>query len=122
MGYESKLIVIDRVKTDFCGKDFVFVDKIAEFDLGCISWENKDKLFNTLVDFNFPVTGEEKMVRIDKYGKVCRMAKPKEVIAELTKMAKKEYYRRYLPILSFLTALYDYNHDWNDLEIIHYGY
>lgn len=122
MGYESRLIIVDRVKTEFCGQDFIFVDKIAEFDLSCVSWRDKDNLFKTLVDFDFPVAGEEKMVRIDKYGKICRMAKPKEVIAELTKMAEKDYYRRYLPILSLLTALYDYNHDWNDLRVIHYGY
>lgn len=120
MGYESKLIIVDRVKTEFGGQDFIFVDKIAEFDLSCVSWKNKDALFKTPVDFRFPVTGEESSVMIDKYGKVCRMAKVKEVIIELKKMAEKEYYRRYLPIISLLSALYE--DDWNDLRVIHYGY
>ena len=121
MGYESKLIIINRETHKLSnGKEFTFVDKIAEFNLSCVPWENKDELFNVPVTFKFPVEGEDHYVKEDKYGKICCMAKPSEVIAELRKMAKGEYYRRYYPVIALLLAFDE--KDWFDLRVIHYGY
>lgn len=115
MGYESKLIVVNRDSNSIL--DYVWAEVIAEFKMSCLPWNHRD-IFQTPIDFDIYVNGEP--TRKDCYGEHCQMAKPDYVADVLEEMAKEENYRRYSPVIGMLRG-FDKN-EWDDLEVIHYGY
>lgn len=114
MGYESKLIIVDRHVWD---SGYAFAEMIAEFRMCCLPWNHRE-IFKTPIDFDLYVGCEA--VRKDCYGEHCKMAKPEVVVDALEKMAREEDYRRYNPIIQMLKG-FDSN-QWEDLEVVHYGY
>lgn len=111
--YKSRLIIVNRV--DF--GDYVFAEKIAEFNLCSMPWNHK-KIFTTPIDFNIYVNDEA--TKIDYYGKHCFMADVQTVIEELEWLDKYGHNRRYQPLIGLLKG-FDLS-EWDDLKIVHYGY
>lgn len=122
MGYESRLIVVDRWETkSFDGKRVLTVwgDKIAQFDMGYVAW-NPNVVFTKPVDFPIGFDKWEEPTYTDKYGKHCGMADIHTVINVVEALEKSDHYRRFKPLLGFLKSLDE--SEWDDLRVVHFGY
>ena len=114
MGYESKLIVVERAEV---WKGYIIGTEIAEFNLCSVNW-NPGDVFSKEIDFDIYVDGES--TRDDKYGKTCRMADIDDVVDVLEEMAAKDNYRRFAPAIALLKGFEQQR--WDDLKVVHYGY
>ena len=114
MGYESKIIVVERVEL---WNNYIVGDTIAEFKLSAVVW-NPEEVFPEEIDFDLCVSGE--VTREDKYGKTCRMADIDDVVKVLESMAEKYNYRRFAPVISLLKGFEQQR--WDSLKVVHYGY
>lgn len=114
MGYESKIVVVDR--SDIWD-GYIVGETIAVFNLSGVNW-NPAEIFTEKIDFDLFVDGE--CTREDKYGKTCRMADIDDVVKVLESMAEKYNYRRFAPVISLLKGFEQQR--WDALKVIHYGY
>ena len=116
MGYESKLIVVDRFEVRKEEWSYVGGEVVAEFNMGNLPW-TPIEIFQTPIDFDLYVNDEP--TRKDCYGEYCKMAKPEVVADKLEEMSNEDNYRRYNPVIQMLRG---FNPDeWDDLEVVHYG-
>ncbi len=115
MGYESKIIIVNRVEPTW--SELAFAEVIAEFKLCCVGYEFKEA-FTEPIDFELYVG--DTATQTDCYGELCKMADVDDVINALEALAKKESYRRFAPAIGLLKG---FNVDeWDDLKVVHYGY
>lgn len=130
MGYESKVIVINR---DEIPNLWAVGQELARFDLSCMGYETYNgkmfpELFTTPVDFNLYVRTTDEVVdeefyRKDNYGEHCKYtANLDEVISWLEEAEKKEHYRRARMLLNFLKAFKDQIDEYDEIVLVHYGY
>ena len=125
MGYESKIIVMDRKEYTIGKIKDAYASKIAEFDLcnmGCIKFNEKyfNELFTNKIDFNVFVNNEP--VTTDCYGDDLKYTHISNVLEWLYESQKKEKYRRVTPLISYLETLKNDSVSWNEIVIVHYGY
>ena len=121
MGYESRLIIVDRISIKSRKGEYVMAEEIARFNLCCVPW-NHGQIFTTPIDFDIQVTDGErvKYKKTDCYGEHCHMADLDIVIREIERLSSEDSYRRYKPILGLLKG-FDPG-EWNELKVVHYGY
>jgi len=133
MGYESKVIAIQRVEYETpTGNTLVFGDEIAHFDLCKMGDEMVDgKRFNEVftkpIDFDLYNMAEHSADdewdrRTDCYGAICKMATIEEVMAWVEKSETIKEYRRAQLFYSFLLALVAHQHKFGTIMLVHFGY
>lgn len=143
MGYDSKIIIVDR--REHKDKDgnlvCVYGAEIAQFDLCKMGYnkypvDNYDvlrsfrELFTIPIDFDLSVQNEDsnkeypaEYWREDMYGEHCKYTTDiKSVMAWLRQSEEHEHYRRASLLLDFLASLLNHAHDWAQLCLVHYGY
>lgn len=122
MGYESRLYVVEkgRIKYEVEGKEYVWADKIAMFNL-CKVYAVSDKMRKAKDTdcFIYDDDGNTKIVT-DCYGDFLREMTIKEAIQILEEAAEKDDYRRYAPCISLLKGFDE--SQWKSLAVLHYGY
>jgi hypothetical protein len=125
MGYESKLIVIQKsslgASVDYNNKKWA--EKIAEVRLCVVDNEVFSKIQN------YPITNSyycehlvSNPILEDAYGVGLREIPLNDCITILENADKKDHYRRYTIALGLLKSFS--TNDWRDGEIVvlHYGY
>lgn len=128
MGYESKVIIVDR--NPFEG--WTYGDEIARFDLSKMGYERVNgfmfrEIFKNEIDFDLFYTGvhgEEDNVRNreDMYGDTCCWAEVEDVIEWLENSETGKEYRRAKLLLDFLKVLEEHEDEWEQLVVVHFGY
>lgn len=129
MGYESKIIIVDRNQHSA----WIHGGEIARFDLSKMGYARYDgKMFRDLftipVDFDLYVNSSSEPVpdsfyREDNYGEICKYTENiDEVISWLEQSEKSEPYRRAKLFLNFLRVLKESKRDFRQLVLVHYGY
>ena len=135
MGYESKIIIVDRSECEMPnGKTWVYGDEIARFDLSKMGNELVNgklfrNVFHTPVDFNLYVNNEDPNVsysesywREDMYGAVCKWASVDEVMSWLKNSETAQTYRRAKLFFDFLRVLKMHESEYGQICVVHYGY
>lgn len=122
--YESKIIIANVVRDkDRNSEDFgewIYAEKVAEIDLGCMGYGNGWKeLFTTKIDFELFVDNMDCSTREDKYGDIMKVADLKAIIKWLEDHSEITP-RRTRTLLAMLKSLNPL--EWDELHIVHYGY
>lgn len=132
MGYESKVIIVERKEFPRDGERSSWVSAIpvAEYDLCKLGWENQaiyNKAFRREIDYRLWMPsvdkdGNEIMADVneDGYGDHLKAAELPELISALEKIAERDNYWRLPPLISMLKAFAASG--VNGLEAVHYGY
>lgn len=122
MAYESRIYLVDvhHMGEAKSGRVF-FAETIAVFNLSSMGYGNGwSGLFTTPVDFGiYAENGNDKFCE-DRYGDHLKSADFDKVIAWLESAEKRDHYRRIPPLLGILKG-FD-RREWEDLQIVHYGY
>ena len=132
MGYESKIIVVNRreIVPENGMPVWVYGDELARFDFGKMGYDRVDdkvfwEIFNTPIDFNLYMGGEfseDEFYRIDCYGVHCKYTTLDAVIHWLTIWNKDKGYTRVAPVISYLADLKAHEDSFNNIVVVHYGY
>lgn len=126
MAYESRIYIVDvhreKDKDNPNYGTVYYAERIAAFNLGCMGYSNGwRELFEKTIDYDLYNEDGDKKINADKYGARLTSADFEKVIEWLEKRsASKEHYRRIAPVLAMLKG-FDRS-EWDDLQIIHYGY
>lgn len=118
MGYESKLIVVNR----FRDSD-IFGEVIAEINLSCMGNEFfVDDVFTKELGKMCVILHGEAVTR-DCYGKPLKYAEVDDVLRVLYKCEAEEHYRRTQIAIRCLECFRN-STDWADdkIAVVHYGY
>lgn len=129
MGYESRIYVIDRKKSD----DFVYGAEIARFDLSKIGYEvvagkTFRDVFTAPIDFDIDNGADESGdyvpddFRVDNYGEHCKYTDIQTVIDWLQSSETAKEYRRAALFLDFLRVLSARESEYRELVLVHFGY
>lgn len=121
MGYESRVFVVNRSEFER-GNDmhFVFAEKIADIKMSGM-YDGFTDLFDKKVDYELYIDNEDEPTQTDKYGDVMTYTDCKTVIDYLEKLiANGENYRRLNLLLGLLKSIDE--SQWNEIQIVHYGY
>lgn len=115
MGYESRILVVDKMDNDFGSI-------IADLKLSRMPREFVE-LFNQKADFDVYITSEDKPTKTDCYGKELKCAKLVDVYDWLEANEQTEYRRQTLARYT-LQSFIQNSELWNDcnLYVVHYGY
>lgn len=130
MGYESKIIIVDRKAHD---GGFVFGDELARLDLSKMGYDLFDgkmfrDLFSTPIDFDLNVNSSDEVVpdsfyREDRYGEHCKYTTDIDGVIEwLERSEEHDHYRRAALFLDFLRVLKTHQGEYNQICLVHYGY
>ena len=142
MGYESKIIIVDRREHKDTGKStWTYGAEIAQFDLGKMGHErypvgNYDvlqsfrELFTVPIDFDLSVQNEDsdkvypdEYWREDMYGEHCKYTTDLDgVICWLEQSEAHEHYRRAALFLDFLRVLQEHKDEYSQICLVHYGH
>lgn len=120
MGYESKLIVIDKSDIFDSELNMRFGERIATFDLCKVPSVARDVRNYPDTDTYFYADGGDAQVTEDLYGEPLKEIPIPDMIQILEKAAVSENYRRYAPCIQMLKG-FDLA-QWKDLVALHYGY
>ena len=137
MGYESKIIVVDRheheAKNGLPG--WVYGDELARFNLCKMGYDRFDgvlfrELFTVPVDFDLYVNNEEldktdppEYWREDMYGERCKYTTDiNRVISWLGQSEQHDHYRCAALFIDFLRALKEHESEYRQICLVHYGY
>ena len=118
MGYESKVIIVERVEF---GSGHVAGIEVAQVNMCKMGYGNGfHELFDTPIDFDLYGMDDEP-TREDEYGDHCGMTNIGTLVDWLREAVEHDDYRRLKPLLGLLEG-FDVN-QWNDeLVAVHYGY
>ena len=121
MGYESRVFVVNRNEINR-GIDapYVFAEKIADIKMSCM-WHGFRELFNKKIDYELYIDNENEATQTDKYGDAMTYTNCQTVIDYLEKLiANGENYRRLSLLLGILNGIDE--SQWDEIQIVHYGY
>lgn len=128
MSYESKILIVDvhREKNPHSknyGKVY-YVENIATFDMSCMGYENGwRELFSNPIDYEVYVTSEDKSTKIDKYGEKIKSGNFDKIINWLDTHNNTGLHNSSKRITPLVEMLKGFNkNEWDDLQIIHFGY
>lgn len=143
MGYESRIIIVDRHEFAGSGEEpYIFAEEIARVELCKMGYSTNDgmrsfcDIFKTPIDFNLYGMAErweypdkeypDEHYREDCYGAVCKYATIDEVKTWLEN-AKDGYepalnYRRAQILYGLLTTLKANESKFDNLLVVHYGH
>ena len=119
MGYESKLIVVNK----FNNSSDVFGDVIAEINLSVMSADFfSDDVFSKSIGEQFLVLRGEAVSK-DSYGKPLAYGSVEDVLRNLYKCESFEHYRRTRLAINVLET-FNRSTDWSSdgIDVFHYGY
>lgn len=120
MSYESRIFVVNRVKTDFGSNSYVHGEKIADIKMSRMGNGFSD-LFTEEIDYELYVDNSDESTNTDKYGEVMTYTDRKTVIDYLEEqIANGDNYRRLTVLLGLLKGFDEAQ--WNELQVVHYGY
>lgn len=129
MGYESKVIIYERIEAKGFDSEsgfermFVYGQKIAEYDLCCLGYDEAGErirnTFNVELDFDMDCA-EATERRTDLYGAICKYCHIDELVEALEAFEHGEHYRRIAPLIGLLKG-FDQN-EWKDIVCVHYGH
>lgn len=139
MGYESKVIIVERNEftKNFRGepldKPIVNAITVAEYDLCKMGYDNQTffNAFKREIDYDIFLpgvdeTGDECMMMMheDCYGEHMKSADIGELVKALRACEAREHYRRIPPLIAMLESfnLDEWNTEHCRLEAVHYGY
>lgn len=130
MGYESKVIIMDRTGKG-CALELMRIDVC---NMGCTKHNGKSfpEVFDTPIDFELFVKcdccGEcnNEYLRTDRYGKHCNYTTIDNLIEWLTGAMEADAelagYRRAKMLLNTLKALKESENDFDGMVAVHFGY
>lgn len=123
MGYESKLVVVQ--KWNFDSGDS-FGETIAELNLCGMpnSFFPINETFENELEEGKKIymnDGEVSEVDEDKYGERLRYTTPEKLLKVLYKCESEEYYRRTEMAINLLKSFVR-NDAWDNIFVFHYGY
>ena len=125
MGYESKIIIVERAQYT---PNIISALVVAQYDLCNMGYKNREfyDVFKTEIDYDLylPNGDEIQPLRMDCYGKHMKSADIGELIAALKVCDAREHYRRIPPLIAMLESfdLGEWNSDYQRLEAVHYAY
>lgn len=115
MGYESRLIVVNRCKS------INYAEKIAVINMCKMGYGNGWKeLFCNPFDCKLYADDGNTLLTKDNYGEKLKSADIQTVIDWIETKGRKMNYRRIEPLIGILKG-FDTS-EWEDLQIVHYGY
>ena len=117
MGYESKLIVVEKYGFDYNS----FGNAIATINLAGMpnTFFPIDKTFENELDKSIFVEGKE--VIEDCYGEKLRYTSVEKLLEILHKCEGEEHYCRTEMAINLLRSFVK-NPDWDNIVVVHYGY
>lgn len=120
MGYESKLIVID--KTDIFDNELKmrFGERIATFDLCNVPSVARDVRDYPDTNAYFYADDGNTQVTEDLYGEPLKEIPIPDMIQILEKAAVGDNYRRYAPCIQMLKG-FDLS-QWKNIVVLHFGH
>lgn len=121
MSYESRIFVVERNEIENRdGTSYVYAEKIADIKMSSM-YQGFTDLFDKEVDYELYIDSGEKSTSTDCYGEKMRYTNIKTVIDFLEKLISDgEDYRRLFMLLGLLKGINE--SQWNDIQIVHYGY
>lgn len=121
MGYESRVIIVDRNEIERKdGMPYVWAEQIADVKMSKM-YDGFTDLFDKEIDYELFIDNGDETTKTDKYGVVMRYTDCKTVIDYLEKLiADGEDYRRLTVLLGLLKGFNE--GQWNDIQVVHYGY
>lgn len=120
MGYESRVLVVDRNEYDINGTHYVHAEKIADIKMSKM-YDGFTDLFDKKVDYELYIDNANEATQTDKYGDVMTYTDCRTVIDYLENLiANGETYRRLTVLLGLLKGFNE--SQWNDIQVVHYGY
>ena len=128
MGYESKIIFVERHKYS---SGCVYGQEISIWDMCKMGWyefngKSFKDIFTIPIDFDLNLNGDvcDEEARIDNYGEHCKYTDVNTIINWLEKYVSKVEYRRADLLLAFCYSLKEQinNNRWNEICVVHYGY
>lgn len=124
MGYESKLVVVQKWSFDK-GYSNSFGETIAEIKLAGMpgSFFPINKTFENELEEGkkiFMNDGEVSEVDTDCYGERLRYTTPEKLLKVLHKCEGEEHYRRTEMAINLLKSFT--TKDWDNIFVFHYGY
>lgn len=101
-----------------------YAENIATFDMSCMGYVNGwRELFSNPIDYEVYVTSEDKSTKIDKYGEKIKSGNFDKIINWLDTHNNTGLYNSNKRITPLVEMLKGFNKtEWDDLQIIHYGY
>lgn len=112
MGYESRIFIVD--------KNEYFAEKIADIKMSCM-YDGFINLFDKKVDYELYIDNGNESTQVDRYGDVMTYTDCKTVIDFLENLiASGENYRRLTVLLGLLKGINE--EQWDNIQIVHYGY
>lgn len=122
MGYESRIFIVNR--KEYKGykneKSYVSAEKIADIEMSKM-YDGFTDLFDRKVDYELYIDSEDETTNTDKYGEVMTCTDCKTVINYLEKLILKGAdYRRLFLLLGLLKGIKE--EQWEEIQIVHYGY
>lgn len=126
MGYESKLIVVNRKAFSKINNpkeiSWIYGEQIAQINMSKMDnehgWLN---LFNKAIDYKLFIEDGDHDTNTDKYGDVMKYASISKVCDWLEReIANGDDYRRLKPLLGLLRGFDEQR--WDELQVVHYGY
>ena len=120
MGYESRVFIVNRSEIERKNGIYVYAEKIADIKMSSM-YNGFTDLFNKKVDYELYIDDKDNPTQTDKYGDVMTYTDCKTVIGYLEKLiADGENYRRLTLLLGLLKGIDETQ--WNNIQIVHYGY
>lgn len=117
MGYESKLIVVEKWNEP---NDFSIGKTIAEVNL-CVMPNSFFPIEETFEnEIEAPVFMGTSVEAEDKYGKKLRYTSVEKLLKVLYKCEAEEHYRRTEMAINTLKTFT--SKDWHNIVVVHYGY
>lgn len=121
MSYESRIFVVNRNEnTNSDGTSWIYAEKIADIKMGAM-YQGFISLFDKEIDYELYIDSGEEPTSTDMYGRKMKYTNIKTVIDFLEKLiADGEDYRRLFLLLGLLKGINE--NQWNEIQIVHYGY
>lgn len=118
MGYESKLIIVEKWNTP---NNFSLGETIAEIKLSGMpnSFFPIEETFENEIEAPVLMYNSE-LETEDKYGKKLRYTSVEKLLKVLYKCEAEEHYRRTELAINTLKTFT--SKDWSDIAVVHYGY
>lgn len=137
MGYESKIYIVERheINKRFDGAPIdppiVNALVVASYDLCKMGYSNTEffDAFRNEIDYTLWLPGcddygNETMTDVDEdcYGEHMKSADIDELIEALKICEQRDRYRRIPPLVAMLEAFAAEREQWDELQVVHYGY
>ena len=123
MGYESKIYIVEKTNCSLVEENGMkYARVLAMFDVSKF-YELSDWFRNkpATKHYIYADDGDTQIVE-DRYGDTLKEASVKEVIDKLERIVENgNDYRRIFPLLAALKA-FEYNNQWKNIAVLHYGY